>query len=1516
MRVGNVSNVLNNQSFKGHRWVVDETGAFRRVYEYPFDYKRTDRQLYYQFYKVKENRNNYAGIEIIPNDNPPKALAQDKKGLEEAVEKLGLKEGEGYITMLAEYSGDRLLRTFADTGQQHRWDGQPVNPFDGNRKGEFNFIRNNVTMPVVQGSGEALFMDSLYPELRRKGFESDTPGQIYKDENIRKALEGQHRTYSNVAGGNSAGLDRYLDIARANGTTVLYLPPYGNGDSLSSHGYWNKCNNQLTERFGTTEDYENFTAKRFAMGMKHVFDATFIGESLLGVHFNYAMKWANKLPEDQFPDEFYMFNMETLKDSPITFGVIPKDNKNIGWRIVNAPNIVNPDGTVNPKPNKDYEPGKPTYFQVYDKSFVTKNELADTTKLIKAYEKANGKNPYKGVIYTETCPPYYKRIYDWKEFVRQYERTVKSGIDLNSIEGIIALSETSDSKFGTMTEGVKVWDAKNDIPKMRYSMSAYDEHILENIEDSGIKKKKRERYQRSANQAFDMMLESLRFWSTRDRDVNTLALAKITGNVKSADDIDNLIIDMKLPPNAVLTDEQIQSILDGDWENLRPIGEYGRNDTTLKALMKYPLDSLELGDDTLGVLSSPYLASRATKEDQLGKTMFELMLEGNPQVDNEHGYAYRALLSLFSHEIKGFTNKIVEKLDEILPEKLIENGEYTEYGEYVIDAIGPAITKFVFLKALGGKYCKVKTLEDGRLTYNYDEIRENTGLLQLGIKEQSPSSEAQALVEKIACAQIDTKENLELLVNSFAKMLENTSTNSFRLADAIYIKSGLALDYRFDAIKDYVDWDSVRVGNGDFNTTLRSLIKIVSLMTQTIKKVNPATVIMGELTDIDKLLQRTYSTNVGYDNKFQLLQSLGAPVKSKNDVTSALMNKTGLTTLAGYDYFFSSVTKTFAKDFETGNVQGGSWNIKNALKELLTQQDPDYVRNMFSFVSNFDKQTLISGLAVDMELYHSDVSPYHDSHYDHNYKLGYREQIMKLVYGVERLEDLPLEIRLNIDNPDYFKTINTKAAAMSMLIRQSLDELPEIAEERKYIYEAIANLTNGQYMEGRLNEANKLHQAIDKEKLPALYSIEGAINEIFSIAGIQDHEDLKNTIASIANNNENLYKHLVVKEYYGDKIKDILGADADIQKYSPYVTSIASLIKDIVNNYGLDIDTETRQAILNALKDFVVKYDLKTLEANSAALILKDSEEKELLKENYGAGDIETNIGDIVKYAKTLAEKDGVNLERFNDKNLEALQIDITRKALTPAINKAASILSILHALPGTPTTCYTDNHGKSGNEGPNNRYLRNRDFVFDYEGETSPTALWHKEVMQIFQPAMQTRSLIGLDALNKGSYYVLEPSDADVVAYLAYTDDSSVISIMDLSNIDVTARDLAPVSKNLNHIYLGENVSLPEGTMFYNAENPDDKTQYVIRREGDNYYLRTADGSDMNITGRRLLLTTENVSELQAKLGEEVNKIQEKKKDVKPAVLLSVLAAMTAASKVFKNKILKNGVQGLNIRV
>ena len=99
MRVGNVSNVLNNQSFKGHRWVVDETGAFRRVYEYPFDYKRTDRQLYYQFYKVKENRNNYAGIEIIPNDNPPKALAQDKKGLEEAVEKLGLKEGEGYITM-------------------------------------------------------------------------------------------------------------------------------------------------------------------------------------------------------------------------------------------------------------------------------------------------------------------------------------------------------------------------------------------------------------------------------------------------------------------------------------------------------------------------------------------------------------------------------------------------------------------------------------------------------------------------------------------------------------------------------------------------------------------------------------------------------------------------------------------------------------------------------------------------------------------------------------------------------------------------------------------------------------------------------------------------------------------------------------------------------------------------------------------------------------------------------------------------------------------------------------------------------------------------------------------------------------------------------------------------------------------------------------------------------------------------------------------------------------------------
>ena len=145
-----------------------------------------------------------------------------------------------------------------------------------------------------------------------------------------------------------------------------------------------------------------------------------------------------------------------------------------------------------------------------------------------------------------------------------------------------------------------------------------------------------------------------------------------------------------------------------------------------------------------------------------------------------------------------------------------------------------------------------------------------------------------------------------------------------------------------------------------------------------------------------------------------------------------------------------------------------------------------------------------------------------------------------------------------------------------------------------------------------------------------------------------------NSILQKANTDEYIYKHLVVKEYYPDKLGDILYGSGsatieDCEKYEPYVVSVASLIKDVVNNSGINIDNETKTKIMYALRVYTKQYTKEKIEKKSKEFKLADNVLNEARKMSYSARDIEQNIKNLIEHASYLAGKDGVNCARLSD---------------------------------------------------------------------------------------------------------------------------------------------------------------------------------------------------------------------------------------------------------------------------
>lgn len=1477
-KVTSSKSFLHN-SFKGYQHELNNVGERVLRFNYVYDYENQDAKI--EIFKVKQNDKVYSGYEVI-KDGPIASFKLEKRGTVVNLNDMPELVKEDAFAYRIVIDNNKYL---ADSGIK----------IENNN---YTLVSRKGTTPRVQGVGYLVYPDSQRVGVKYRDYNHENTGEIYVDKAEQSEMEKVIRNHSNKTGGNLAGLEYNLDYLAQNGYKIQFSNPIAGADNKTSHRYLNKNNFQIADDMGTMENFSSYARKLFQKGIVYVHDGTFTSEGLEGIHFQYALRWADKNPQ------FYnWFKMQGLKDQSLGFGVVPKNKENLRHRVINSPVIFN-EVKQKIESNPDYNPNSETYFQLYDNSQVTDEQIANLDKPIEVYKKIKSGNFTQINSHDDTVLNYVFEI-NPKEYksrlnsLIQYNKKNLNPIKLNTPDGAIFVSQFSNFRIDKKTEGgFLTWDANNDLAKLNFYFSSYDELLSKSNEvDSQIDFENLMRI-RASYEVQDMTLQVAKFWTKKVNDIQMSYLAPLLKDVKTENDIKVLIANGFLPKEAFLSDEKINNIRQGFYD-LKPKGILNRNQATIKALMDLPLDSLEFAENTVGVLSTSYFSNRATSKETLGLTRFELLQKNNPHLVEPYRKNYNNVNSLFSVQINEFANKIIEELNKKSSEKLLDsNNNYTEYGEYVIEQIGASITKYAFLKSLMGENLKTKILPNGEITYDYEDIKNKTSLKNLGINALNPTDEAKQLENLIRDGLLKLNEkDVDYIVNSILKRFSGADLNSFRLAEAIVNESGLGLAWRLDAMKDVVDQDAIRNREASFDKNWQEVIDFWQKFVQMVKNESPDSYIVAEITDLSLLMQDNYGSIA---NTYNNIPEIGLKFKNVQDAMIKFLNETGITSEAGYSYFFTDLLKIFSAEFETGSFEEDlnvrSKFIVDKLQELINLRGIDYVRNLYTFVDNHDKPRILHGLALDMNLFHGKLNIF-DNNGNLNFSLNRENRIKSMIQlaNADDFDSLPLEAKLNIDNPSYFKSASTYAIAMSQLLRNSINNsLTGVATDKEidYLKQALLDLINGNY------KGNGATFKIPSINILELSSLENALRAMLKLANITLTKEEFDLIIKEANNYELIEKYLVQGDFdwsgenanVGRRNLDMLKLifpegdyKSNSMKYSPYSVGITCILKEAFNKVkGNDINSKSSFA--EASKKFVNKYDRAYIESRKNPFTNMNKYSYEVAKNSFGVRDIKTAINMVVEQAEYKAKQDGVLDQNKSFNNRENIILNIWKSATEPAIQKEMMLYSFLSALVGIPTLYGGDEIGMSGyEEKAKNTYLSNRNPIAWSELENGVYSDYRTRIQKEINSAIGIKNRDGVDALRNGTAYLMSTSNKNVPAMLMQDGYGNMtISVFNATGVNINSmfnyyenlkinnknkdqffkhnniesinlnNPYVPIQSNLDldFIELGAGLSLPIGLKFFNSDLKDGAI-YEVKKIGEKLGIVKQGGGKISLNSK-----------------------------------------------------------------
>ena len=761
MFISKINSVSSNRiGFKSTHTRINDVGEDVKGFNYLYDYKDGNEKCEIQIFKVKRLDNyNYK----IDTTKPIKTIYLTPNGAEvNLLQDTNLDKDEAFVyKVVRKDKNGNVIWEGADTGVKMKEISDGVYGFrvsDGKASDseysdsidnyKYTLVTQKGTTPMIQGPGVLMMPDTFIPGARYKDFSEDGTGEVIYDPEQQRKIEGMVKTTTNMYGGSIAGIEMAIPELHKYGIKKIPTTPIGNGDNRTSHGYYNKMNKQVQSNLGTSENFDSLMKTSFRYGMNPMYDATLTSQGIESIYVRNALKWGEQ-------SQFYrMFQMSGLKNNGISFGVLPNEMENVRFRIINPINNheKQSNGTYGSTRNYEYKPNKETLIQIYDASQVTEEQLNKLDEEIAMYQELNAGKNLDITTYDDTTISYVFEINpnEYEKNINDINELIKSGkqIELNSPEGALVALDFSNFKISQTSEGYVAWDDNPDMLKINYGISAYDEKELQAITDRAERQREQDLRVRASKEATDLAYQTLVYWADKAKTAQTIYALQTIGNAKSAEKIQKLIDEgflPTLPDGNEMTQTVVDNILNGEYK-LEPKGILNKDDVTIKSLMKLHLDSLEFGENTVGVLASSYFTNLATTDETIGKTRFELLKQNNPHLINTYASVYNKVNEIFTNDLKGLADSVIKKVNENSDVPLItSDGEYTEYGEYVMDIFGRNITKYALLKSLAGDKFAYKTLPDGTITYDYKNIKKATTLKSLGINANNPKEEAEML---------------------------------------------------------------------------------------------------------------------------------------------------------------------------------------------------------------------------------------------------------------------------------------------------------------------------------------------------------------------------------------------------------------------------------------------------------------------------------------------------------------------------------------------------------------------------------------------------------------------------------------------------------------------------------------------------------------------------------------------------------------------------------------------------
>ncbi len=632
------------------------------------------------------------------------------------------------------------------------------------------------------------------------------------------------------------------------------------------------------------------------------------------------------------------------------------------------------------------------------------------------------------------------------------------------------LEEKIESKIST-------WDANTDIPKLKYLYTKEDTKY----QKLHIPRSEQEEYQskviHSNYGVQDYAIQSGMYWTEKTSDILNLYVAQqLTGidannPTKAYINILNNIKNGNFPKKlkGEINPQIVDNVLSGIYE-LKPLPKTEYKKYLIQNLMKLPLDSIEFGDNLASVLASPYISKRAIDANTLGKTRYEMYVNGNPHLLPEYESTYKRMDRIYEKELSEFANEIINNLNATLPEdvQIYSGYKVSTYGKYVMPYIAETIAKYAIIKALAPNTEVKVDKKTGEISYDYEALKKTT-LQSIGVVSAAgPEDEADQVISKLRSGLKKlNKDDKKLLVDAIFKSLKGTNENSFMLAEMITDRLNAGLDWRIDATKDIGDMNALKAGTERLDEMWSEVTNFWKNWAGAVYSKNRNAYIVAEITDEGKFFSASNNSSRKYANS--------------NEMVKKLLRESGIKSTANYSSYFSSILNLFANHFDNNDKQGSdgfnpdlSHRMHDKSAGFFNNMPYEAILNSYNFIGNHDKPRVLHGLVVDSGWYRTKLGDIQNKDYRNRaYRILTGTYDRDLVNKAYNESDQDFKERIDLFNNSHsLENASGKALAMAealhaafhKMISEKYANYPERAKQLEdAINKALANLAKGSY---------------------------------------------------------------------------------------------------------------------------------------------------------------------------------------------------------------------------------------------------------------------------------------------------------------------------------------------------------------------------------------------------------------------------------------------------------------------